>query len=111
VVNCGKLLQRAFIDVRFVALANGADVGLKAEPLEVFEQRAFVFRTASEPIVVFTAEEHSTAERSGDAPDMHGMHHVAKVQVPCRGRGEARQRARRQPLPERLEVHVHDASC
>ena len=106
-----KPTKRVFIGFRFRALSNGSHVRLKAQPLEILEQRALVLRTASQPVVVFNAKQDSAAERAGSAPHMCGMHDVAEVQVPCGRRSEARERARRQPPAECLEVHVHDAPC
>ncbi len=107
----GNRAKGVFINVRRVALANRAEVRPKAQPLEVLHERMLVLETTSQPVVILDAEQHAAAETLRDAPDIHGMHHVADVQVPCRRRSEARERVRRKPAAERLEIHVHDGSC
>jgi hypothetical protein len=34
--------------------------------------------------VILDTEEHAPAERTGEPPDVDGVHDVSQVQVPCR---------------------------
>jgi hypothetical protein len=61
--------------------------------------------------VILDAEEHAAAERPRHTPDIDRIHDVAEVQVPCRGRSEARARTRRELRSQPDEIRAHDCRC
>jgi hypothetical protein len=89
--------ERRLVDPGAIALALGRRVGGEAEPLEVLEQGSFELGSGANPIVILDAEQDSTAEGTGDPPDMEGVEDMAEMQEAGGRRretgGEARRRA------------------
>ena len=61
----------------------------EAEPGEIFEDRALVFRPRALPIVILDAQQHLAVAIARGAPDVQGVDDVAEVQIAGRRRREA----------------------
>ena len=82
-----QMLQCDFVPARPVTLTEhrrSADIGYEAEPVEIFENPLLENRTTAHAVVILDTEEHAPAERTGEPPDVDGVHDVSQVQVPCR---------------------------
>ena len=80
-------------------------VGVKAEPVEILEQRLLVLASRSLPIVILDAQHDGPVERARKTPHEDRVHHVAEMQIAGRRRREARARVRGQAGRE-IEEHA-----
>jgi hypothetical protein len=88
---CGQFLESVLVDVGAIALAvDGVASGIRheAQPVEVVEQRTFVFRPAANAVVILDAQADLPAKRPGHPPHVDRVHDMTQVQVPCRRRRE-----------------------
>ena len=85
-------------------LAGAADVRLESEPLQVLQRGGFVLGPASAPIVVLHPQQHATAERPGDAPDVDRVGDVTQVQVSGGAGRETGERSRGKARGEGDEI-------
>ena len=84
--------QRLGVDGSVVALpANRVQalVWNETKPGEVLEDRAFERRTAADPVVILDAQEHTSATRPCQTPDVDRVDDVTEVQIAGGRGGEA----------------------
>ena len=85
------------------------DVRLEAEPLEVLEERRFVFGATPAPIVILEPQKYASAQGPGDPPDTDGVGDVPQMQIARRAGSKARERSRRESSGEGAQVEgSHD---
>jgi len=74
--------ERLFVEMCAIALSQQRPdplVRLEPEPLEILENRHFVFGPASEVIVIFDAQQYPPARLARHAPHVDRVDHVADV--------------------------------
>jgi len=59
---------------------GGAFIGLQPQPVQIVEQRRFVLRAATRPIVILEPEQDATTVCAGEAPHADGVRHVTEMQ-------------------------------
>ena len=87
-------LERVAIDDAALALARHLFVRDESEPREILANRALVLGPAALRVVVLDPQHDTATVSAGHLPHVHGVAHVAEMQVAGRRRRKARSQAR-----------------
>jgi len=92
-----EAFEYLLVDERCVALPEQrleAEVGLEAEPGQIFEQGELVLRSAADAIVILDAKQDATTKRARNTPHVDRVDDMPEVKIASRRRREARERGR-----------------
>src|SRR5262245_28487423 len=89
VMGAAQPIESVQIKVATIALPQKrmqTFIGLEAKPGEILDNARFVFGPAADAIMILHAQQHTTASRACQAPNVDGVDDVTEVKVAGRRR-------------------------